>query len=263
MAKEILFAEWRNQHERVNYPFADAATMKNADGATIDPNLFLDARLYPVGGDETLYLRRVEVTEEYARFHLAVGDTEIAYGHLDLLAVPANGEVPVYDTYGRPAGVFVSTQDRLTAVPGLFSGETIFPEEASHFAPSVVVPMPDVGVRGFVTDDGDMIFGPAILVGEQGIVLSVESGVIRVDALGNPFAKHEDCQDQDPLSPYCPVKTINGISPDENGDFKLSIGGNSALDNIFRIVQLTPGVLQILPAKSLGVERSLTEGGGT
>lgn len=258
---EIVYTEWRNENEQVNYPFADNATLENSEGVKIDPTLFLDARLYPIGGDETLYLRRVVVEEELARFYLAVGDTEIAYGNLDLIVVPSNGEVPVLDTYGRPAGVLVSTSDKLTAVPGLFGSETVFPEAATHFAPSVVVPMPDIGVRGFLTDDGDMIFGPAILVGEQGIVLSADGNVIRVDALGNPFAKHEDCEGQDPLPVYCPIKTINGISPDENGDFKLTIGGNSAVDNLFRIVQLQPGVLAIVPAKSLGVERSLKEDG--
>jgi hypothetical protein len=251
---EIVYTEWRNGNEQVNYPFADDATMENSDGVRIDPTLFLDARLYPVGGDETLYLRRVVVEEEFARFYLAIGDTEIAYGHLDLLFIPSNGEVPVFDFFGRPAGVLVSTEEKLTAVPGLFADETVFPAEASHFAPSVVVPMPDIGVRGFITDDDEAVFGPVVMVGEQGIVLSEESGAIRVDAIGNPFAKKEDCQEQDPLPPYCPVKTINNISPDANKDFKLTIGGNSALDNIFRIVQLEPGVLQIVAAKSLGVE---------
>lgn len=253
---EIVYTEWRNENERVNYPFADAATLENADGVKIDPTLFLDARLYPIGGDSTLFLRRVVVEEEFARFYLATeeDETEIAYGHLDLLLIPSNGEVPVFDLFGRPAGVLVSTTEKLTAVPGLFAGETVFPAEASHFAPSVVVPMPDAGVRGFFTDDGDAVFGPVILVGEQGIVLSVVDGNIRVDALGNAFAKQEDCEEQDPLPPYCPIRTINGISPDENGDFKLTVGGNSAVDNLFRIIQLEPGVLQIFPSKSLGVK---------
>jgi hypothetical protein len=255
MAKEIVYAEWRNQAEQVNYPFAGDATLVNSDGVTFDRDLFDDARLYPIGGDSSLYLRRVEVAEEYVRFHLAVSlnDTEIAYGHLDLLAIPSDGLVPVYDLFGRPSGVFVSSQARLESVPGMFpGGDTIFPAEATNFAPTVVVPMPDIGVRGFLTDAGDAIFGPVYLVGEQGIVLSAEDGVIRVDAIGNPFAKQEDCQNQDPLPAYCPIKTINRILPDENGDFKLTIGGNSAVDNLFRIFQVQPGVLQIAPAKSLG-----------
>jgi hypothetical protein len=255
MAEEIVYVEWRNQAEQVNYPFAGTATLVNGTGATFDRDLFDDARLYPVGGDSTLFLRRVEVADEYVRFHLAVegGETEIAYGHLDLLAIPSNGLVPVYDLFGRPAGVFVSSQVKLEGVAGLFrKGDTIFPIGATNFVPTVVVPMPDTGVRGFVTDAGTAIFGPVFLVGEQGIVLSVEDGAIRVDAVGNPFAKHEDCQNQDPLPPYCPIKTINRIGPDENGDFKLTIGGNSALDNLFRIMQVQPGVLQIVPAKSLG-----------
>lgn len=255
MAKEIVYAEWRNQAEQVNYPFAGAATLVNAEGTAFDRDLFDDARLYPVGGDYGLYLRRVEVSDDYVRFHLAVAlnDTEIAYADLDLLAIPSSGLVPVYDLFGRSAGVFVSSQVRLEGVPGLFSkGDTIFPAEATNFAPTVVVPMPDVGVRGFLTDAGAMVFGSVYLVGEQGIVLSLEDGAIRVDALGNPYAKREDCQNQDPLPPYCPVKTINQIGPDANGDFKLTIGGNSAVDNLFRIFQAQPGVLQLVPAKSVG-----------
>ena len=255
MAKEIVYVEWRNQAEQVNYPFAGAATLTNTDGKVFDRDLFDDARLYPVSGDSTLFLRRVEVSDSYVKFHLAVAlnETEIAYGYLDLLAIPSNGLVPVYDLFGRPAGVFVSSQIKLEGATGLFSkGDTIFPAEATNFAPTVVVPMPDTGIRGFMTDDGAAVFGPVFLVGEQGIVLSMEDGAIRVDAIGNPFAKHEDCQDQDPLLPYCPIKTINQIEPDANGDFKLTIGGNSAVDNLFRLVQVQPGMLQILPAKSLG-----------
>jgi len=254
MAKEIVYVEWRNQAEQVNYPFATDATLVNSSGVAFDPDLFDDARLYPVGGDYALYLRRVEVAEEYVRFHLAVLEgVELAYGHLDLLNIPANGQVPVYDLFGRPAGVFVSSQSKLEGVAGRFpGGDTLFEQEETNFAPTVIVPMSDVGVRGFVTDDDEAVYGPVFLVGEQGIVLSVEDGAIRVDALGNPFAKHEDCQNQDPLPPYCPIKTINRIGPDENGDFKLTIGGNSALDNLFRIMQVQPGILQIVPAKSLG-----------
>jgi hypothetical protein len=254
MAKEIVYEEWRNQNEQINYPFDDEATLTNEDGATIDRSLFVDARLYPVGGDYSLYLRRVSVSEDTVRFYLAVaGEVEIAYAELDLLAIPSNGLVPVVDLLGRPAGVLVSSQAALTTVAGAFnSGDTIFAEGTTQFAPTVVVPMPDAGIRGFVTDDGDEVYGPVFLIGEQGIVLSASGNVIRVDALGNAFAKHEDCQEQDPLAPFCGIKTINLISPDEFGDFKMTIGGNSAIDNIFRIMQTEQGALQIVPAKSEG-----------
>lgn len=254
MANEIVYEEWRNQNEQINYPFSDDATLRNAAGDVIDRGLFVDARLYPLGGAEGLYLSRVSALEDVIRFYLAIPDgTEIAYAELDLLAIPSDGVVPVVDIVGRPAGALVSSPDRLAAASGSFErGDTLFTSDATQFAPSVIVPMPELGVRGFVTDDGDEVYGPVYLIGEQGVVLSAVGSVIRVDAIGNPHAKKEDCQTQDPLDPFCAVKTINKIWPDANGDFKLTIGGNSARDNIFRIIQTDDGHLQIVPAKSEG-----------
>ena len=254
MANEIVYEEWRNQNEQINYPFSDDATLRNDAGAVIDRGLFVDARLYPLGGTQGLYLNRVSALEDVIRFYLAVPDgVEIAYAELDLLAIPSNGVVPVVDLVGRPAGVLVSSQEQLAAAAGSFArGDTLFTIDDTQFAPSVIVPMPEIGVRGFVTDDGDEVYGPVYLIGEQGIVLSATGNVIRVDAIGNPPAKQEDCQTQDPLDPFCAIKTINKIPPDANGDFKLTIGGNSARDNIFRITQTDEGQLQLLPAKSEG-----------
>lgn len=255
MADEILFPEWRNSHENVNYPFADGATMVNIDGKGIDRDLFEDARLWVVGSDATLYLKRIYVAADEMRFYFANDDdVELAYGYFEFDSIPANGKVPVVDLYGRPSGVLISTQYKLSAAIGQYpSGSTAFPPEASMLAPSVVVPMPDVGIRGFILDDGNAVTGDVYLVGDNGIVLSTEDGAIRVDVIGDAFAKHLECEEQDPIAAFCGVRTINYIQPDVNRDFKFFTGGNASLDNILRI-EVEGSQLKISSAKSIGLQ---------
>lgn len=254
-SQDILFPQWRNGNEEVNYPFSDGATLVNENGQTINRHLFVDARLYPVGGLAGMYLSRVSVLESEVRFYVAnPNGSEIAYGLLPYPGVPANGEIPVVDLHGRAAGVLVSTEQQLQEVPAAFSrGDTSFTAAQTEFAATAAIPIPDIGIRGFITDDGQVVFGDVYLVGDDGIVLSDDSsGEIRVDMIGDPYAKVKDCDTRDPLPAYCPLKTINGISPDENGDWKITIGGNSAIDNVFRVTQVAEGVFMLSAVGQIG-----------
>lgn len=255
MNQDILFPQWRNSNENVNYPFSDGATLINDNGHTINRELFVDARLYPVGGLAGMYLSRVAVLDNEVRLYVANPDgTEIAYGVFSYPAIPANGEIPVVDLYGRAAGVLVSTQQQLLEVPAAFSkGDTPFSAAQTEFAATAAIPIPDIGIRGFITDDGQAVFGDVYIVGDVGIVLSDdEAGEIRVDMLGDPYAKVKDCNTRDPLPAYCPLKTINGISPDANGDWKITVGGNSAIDNVFRVTQVSEGVFELSVVGQIG-----------
>jgi hypothetical protein len=151
-------------------------------------------------------------------------------------AVPVD-DLEVVDTYGRPAGVLISTQTQLTSLIGSYGpGKFDFTQLQTEFVASVAIPLPDTGLRGFLLDDGNVVYGDVYLVGVDGIVLSVEDGVIRVDALGDPYALKKSCDDEEaPLPTFCGIKSINGIIPDDNGDFKISAGGNVAEDTILRV----------------------------
>lgn len=244
---DIIFPEWRNGNEHIRYPFADDATLINVGGAIIDQDLFDDARIYPIGGNVGLYLSRVEVTTLGIYFHIAdpVAGELASGGYLFADSVP--NEIALADQYGRPAGILVSTAEKLQAAAGSFQvGNTDFTQEETEFAPTVAIPVPATGLRGILMDDGGFLSGDIYLVGSNGVVLSVEDGAIRVDVIGNPYALLEACAAEGFVAPaFCGLKTINNIPPDANGDWKLTVGGNLAPANIIRISQDTSGNIGI------------------
>lgn len=237
---EIIFPEWRNQNERINYPFSDAATMISDTGVRLPKSLFDDARFYPIGAVVGVYLKRISVQGNIVTITIADPEQELATGSFDYTA-PLN-DVAFYDSLGRPAGVLVATVEKLKLLPAALPALVEFTQEQAEFAPSCVVPLPQLGVRGFLLDDGSYFTGDIYLVGVDGVVLSVpETNVIRIDIIGDPYAKLEDCEEEGiPVAPLCGLKTINGISPDpDTGDFKLSPGANPpyATDNVIRVTQ--------------------------
>lgn len=243
MSGPLLHTEWRNNNERVNYPFADHATLVNSAGARVDRDLFDDARLYPIGGASGLFLIKILVESGEISFH--IGDAvsgELASGGFAFGSVP--DEILLTDIYGRPAGVLISDTDRLGALNGLYGeGEVEFEQEETEFAASVAVPMPAPGLRGLLLDDGNVVAGDIWLVGEDGVVLRMEDGKIRMDVIGDPYVLQKDCDDEGaPLPQFCGLKSINNITPDTAGDFKIRTGGNLAADPVVRVIPTTNGI---------------------
>jgi hypothetical protein len=242
MSGPLLHTEWRNNNERINYPFADHATLTNSSGDAVDRDLFDDARLYPIGGTAGLYLGKISVDGSELTFHIYDLAGELATGVFDLGSPPA--EVALYDAYGRPAGILVSDTERLGALAGIYGeGEIEFEQDQTEFAASVAVPLPDPGVRGVLLDDGNVLSGDIWLVGEDGVVLRMDGTQIRMDVIGDPYVQDKDCENEgSPLPQFCGLKSINQITPNDAGDFKLRVGGNLVEDPVVRIVPITNGV---------------------
>ena len=234
--ERIILEEWRNSGERVKYPFSDLAPLSNSAGARIDQDLFYDARLYPIGAAVGVYLSAIVVADAGITFYIAdpVHGT-LASGGFEFASPP--DDIALLDAYGRPAGILVSSAAKLGALANTYGeGTILFEAGETDFAPTVVVPLPQVGVRGVLLDDGNIVAGDIYLVGTDGVVLSIEGGAIRVDIIGDPYALVKACEEEGiPLPDFCGLKTINRIAPDSNGDFKLTIGGNEALDNVLRV----------------------------
>ena len=241
----IILEEWRNSNERVRYPFTDGASLVNSDSIRIDEDLFYDARLYPIGAGVGVYLSKIVVADNGITFFISDPQHGIlASGGFEFTSVP--DQLALVDGYGRPAGVLVSSVAKLGALANVYGeGEILFEQAETEFAPTVVVPLPQPGVRGVLLDDGNIVAGDIYLVGTDGVVLSIEDGNIRVDVIGDPYALVKACDEEGiPLPAFCGLKTINSIPPDTNGDFKLTVGGNEAADNILR-VEITEGRLTL------------------
>lgn len=260
---KIVFGDWRDDNVQRKYPFADDALLTSAL-LTIPNSLFLDGRLYPIGGNETLYLNRITRSGSVITFAVfATGPGELATASYDVTAIPADGQLAFYDTYGRPAGMLLSSETALQAFSGLNSGEYVFTADQTKFAPAVNVPQPEVGVRGFVLPSGDAMFGDVWIVGEDGVVVRRDTdGSLRIDIIGDPFAARKLCEDEqvgdedvDLISPYCPLETINGIPANDLGNYRMLVGSNQSLSTLLRI---TPVVQQSDDvAKHLGGESAL------
>jgi hypothetical protein len=240
---KVVFGDWRDDNAQRRYPFSDTATLEGAT-LTLAPSLFIDGRLYPIGGNATLYLNRISRAGSTITFAVqAVGTDELATGEIDVTDIPATGEIPFYDVYGRPAGMLLSTEEALNSFSGLNTGDYEFFAEQTPFAAAVVVAQPDLGLRGVALESGEVLAGDVWLVGEDGVILRRdEDGSLRIDIIGDPFAARATCEDEEPgdpdiamLEPYCPLKTINGIAPDAHGNFKLLVGSNQSLSNLLRI----------------------------
>ena len=242
----VTFNDWREENKRRKFPFSDNVPAAN-ETLEIPDNLFFDGRLYPIGGNENLFLNRITKTASDVTFAIrATGTSELATATVDLDDIPASGEVAFFDTNGRSAGLLVSEATTLQAFVGLDVGTYTFLVTQTQFAAAVVVSQPSPCVRGIVLESGEVMSGDVWLVGEDGVILRNDNGAIRVDIIGDPYARRKLCEDSilsgddEPslLAPYCPIKTINGIAPNEEGNFELLVGDNGSLTTILRI---TPG----------------------
>lgn len=247
--QEILFPQWRDGNLHINFPFSDIATLVNTAGNVVDKDLFDDARLYPIGAAAGMFLSEIEITATQMIFHVADPvNGELAKGGFPL-AGPVPDNIALADEFGRPAGVLVSSAQRLITAAGAYPvGITLFEQGETEFAPIVAVPLPDNGLRGVLLDDGSVLASDVYLVGSDGVVLTEENGAIRVDIIGDPYAFQKACAAEGfPVPVFCGLKTINNIRPDSNGDFKITIGGNLSPENILRVLQ-SPGSVQIAAA---------------
>lgn len=246
--------EWRDQNGTSKYPFSDRATLTNDNDVFLPETVLLDAALYPIGATARLYLSSVSVDAENAT--LTVGDelqTVVASVTFDLTQPP--DLLKLVDNFGRPAGVFVSEATRLSTFQG-WEGVNEFTIAQTEFVARVCMPVPAIGFRGFVLDDGSVFTDDIWLVGDGGVVLrreavavpspgytdeSVVREVIRVDIVGDPLFRRRLCGSLFVTPRFLKTITVrNGCEeivcgPDSAGDFKLTAGTQDAEDSVLRI----------------------------
>jgi hypothetical protein len=239
--QRIYYQEWRDEQAGSKYPFADGASLTADTGLVLDPAIFLDAVLYPIGGGPRLFL--VRVTARGTRTVTIVVGTqtgaELASAEFDPLEPPS--ELPVFDPLGRPAGLIVSTPERLAAFQTWPFGDHTFGPNA-EFVSSCVVPMPAPGLRGLMLEDGELFNGDVWIVGEDGVVVRQDGeGVIRIDLVGDPLFRRRLCEPNDLFATPRFIKTINGIAPDERGTFLITVNSELAGDTILRLYPTDDG----------------------
>ena len=241
MEQRIYYEEWRDEQAGSKYPFADRCTLTTDTGLALAADTFLDAILYPVAAPRRLFLTaaKAEGTRTVTLFLGDEGGTQLASVRFDPLDPPA--ELAFEDAYGRPAGLLISTPDRLSAFQTWGFGNHAFGQTA-EFAAACVVPVPGDGVRGFVLEDGTLFTGDVWIVGEDGVVVRKDGDkVIRFDLVGDPLFRRRLCEPNDLFSTPNFIRTVNGQPPDANGDFKITVNSQLAADTILRVYPADTG----------------------
>lgn len=245
MPERILFPEFRDQFEPTLYPFMDMATLTSiSTGQTIDRDLFLDASLYPIGSvGNFVYISNINISAREVVISIADNTRqEKARAVFDPLAAP--DLVRVFDEWERPAGVLVSDALRLARFSSWAEGGHQFRADATTFVPSCVIPTPEIGVRGVITEKDDLFTGDMMIVGDNGVVVRQEDDdVIRVDIVGDPLFRRQLCFPVDLFKPPGFVKTINGCPPDEYGNFNITVGDHLNETTVVRIYKKDSGLV--------------------
>lgn len=246
MPERRLFPEFRDEYEPTRYPFADSSllTPTRDEMQTIDQDMFLDASLYPIGAVGFLYIDRINIVHRAVT--ISIADQTLrskASVVFDPLFAPE--VLRVSDPYGRPAGVLVSDSLRLARFGSWSLGDHLYRPTATTFAVACAIPTPEVGVRGILTARDELLTRDVLIVGDNGVVVRQGSSPenIRVDIVGDPLYIRKLCGPADRFSTPLFIKTINGCSPDQQGNFNITVGDHFSETTILRVYPSGDGLV--------------------
>ena len=261
----IKHPEWRDSQEFSNYPFADGSSLVNAAGDVLLPETFEDAAFYVAGARAAGYISRINISDGKATIHLGHSQSEtVASGQFSLTDLPES--IRFTDSFAsRPAGLLVSTAEKLAVFQAWSAGDHFFTPEQSGLVAAVWMPVPETGVKGLQADDDRILTNDVYLVGDGGVQLSCDAVttpsscgipeitryVIRVDIQGDPLWRRRDCSPGFFATPRFVERITfqkggrnHACGPGTNGDLKLYTGNSGAADTILRI-RPEPGGLRI------------------
>jgi hypothetical protein len=260
----IRHPEWRASHEDTKYPFGETASLTNGTDLILE-GTFLDAHLYPIGAEEGLYIRKVDLAFEFGTITIADRIKDVCTGTFRLPNPEDN--VVLKDEYGRPAGILVSEAVRLAFFLSWGLGSHEFEPEQTQFAATCCMPTPEVGVRGIQLADGSLFTGPVWIIGDDGVVVTVETQTLppdkcgngprevealRIDVVGDPLFRRRLCNPIDLFNTPNPVRKIairqRGelvavCEPDEQGNFSIIRNNSEAADSAVRIRTTKEGLI--------------------
>jgi len=247
--------EWLNQNASRSYPFREDATLIDEAGVATLPNELVVDFVFtsPYGADLSLHLKTLLFSSDVLSLAFADADgvtvtalTVILADHEENDGYRVVGQGEYEDATGRITLGDLSELDRRIP-PGYytFNAETAAMEDCTV--------RPDIrGVRALkiLNADGSEslpIYGNVKLVAGINVRLTsvtdeLGNPAIRLDALSDDLEEECDC-DASVLRPD-PIRTINGIAPDGNGNIEILTPGENT-----NIIGST-GVLTIVDTNS-------------
>lgn len=224
--------DWLNANSQRNYPISEEATLKDLSGSFTLPKDFIVDLLLPVHSDASI---------DPTKFHIhSIGifgtGVSITFGYdgdaigsvsIDASTFTGNqsfvfeGTGAFFDTIGK---VIIGTLDTIMN----FAGAYEFDIEGARIEPHAIVP--DLrGVSAIYLKNGDDTIGPLtgdiVFQAGRNCLMNYVNGPagepdrLLLNAISGEGLT-EDCACSEAANRPC-IETINGISPDENGDFTL------------------------------------------
>lgn len=167
---EGIFAEFENENELRNYPFAGGCTPIESE-ASIPTGIFIDAVFYPINPSGTLYLSSVSAE---GVFSISDDSGVIMTGS------PSGKTIEFYDlsSFHRHVGTLVSSsEDVLVEFAGLgFDRE--FPSSYTTFASACVFPVVIDGVISVAVGEAGAATGEVAFSNSRDDVVRVSSGIV-------------------------------------------------------------------------------------
>jgi len=235
--------EFRDELRESRYPFGDTATLTSDDGTQLEATVFADASIYPIGAVLPLYLSQLVVSADLISLEIKDSVRRVRCTTRFSPQSPPD-QLHLADDYGRPAGVLVLSEDGATSLSSMVPGTYAFASDATTFAARCVIPTPEVGVRGILTEAGELLTGDVWLVGGDGVVIrrGDTASDIRIDIVGDPLFVRSLCEQVALFSPPRFIQTINGCPPDDHGNYELAVADDLCDDTILRIYPTDAGL---------------------
>lgn len=243
VSSHIIFPEFRDEQGDSKYPFADYATLRASDREiSFRKDVFIDAVFYPIGGGVAVYLSRVVVAINKVTIYAQTVDPAVTISaEYDPLSLPEKNTLDFYDEYNRPAGVMIFDSDRILEIAQWGIGEYTFTRAAAEIVATAFIPAQEPGVRALTVDGKEFITGDVCFVGSDGVVLTENDGVIRVDIVGVPLFQRAACDAiGKKKQPQRFVSTINDCGPDEFGNFTITATDANVKDGDTTVLRVYP-----------------------
>lgn len=255
---KIRHPEYRKELENTKYPFVPTASLSNGTVSFFE-GTFLDAHIYAVTGTSGYYISSVIVNSDSITIN--IGDSAEAALLSGAVSLPIeNDVVRLVDSFGRSAGLLVSSIDRLAVLTTWGIGSYSFEAGQTAFCVTCCMPVPEIGVTAIRLESGELLSGKVWLVGDDGVVLQTvqktdkngnEVNLLQINVVGDPLFLQKLCNPEDLFTPVNPIRTIRVVQgdvsyecdADDFGNFNIQMNDSLASDAALRIRTTPQGIV--------------------
>lgn len=229
MTGNMIFPEWLNANSTRSYPISETASKASVGGEIRLPDsLIVDAKFNAPAGYVTgkFFVSAVELLPDRASvtlsFHNGTTASVVAVVVATTAAHVRNSSYQFQGAGTHHAVLGSLSLGKIVDAIATAQGKFQFSVEATPFEVSVVyISRPMIEYVTLMEQGREVAKLERIVrlaAGENIRLTRVDATTIRIDAI--PGENMDDCPDPNPDAP--PIRTINGVPPDDSGNFRLA-----------------------------------------